>query len=34
VSRNEAAKAVHVPLVVVDQCGEWNTFVGGGTAAF
>jgi hypothetical protein len=34
VSRNEAGKAVHVPLVVVDQCGEWNTFVGGGTAAF
>jgi len=23
-----------VPIVVVDDCGEWKSFVGGGTAAF
>ena len=27
-------EAVHVPLVVVDQCGDWTTFVGGGVGAF
>jgi hypothetical protein len=26
--------AVTVPLVVVDSCGEWKTFVGGGANAF
>lgn len=26
--------AVTVPLVAVDACGEWSTFVGGGSSAF
>jgi hypothetical protein len=26
--------AVHVPIAVVDGCGSWQTFVGGGTGAF
>jgi lysophospholipase L1-like esterase len=34
VTRTRAGEAVHVPLVVVDQCGEWQTFVGGGPNAF
>jgi hypothetical protein len=25
---------VTVPLTVVDSCGEWKTFVGGGATAF
>ena len=32
--RRLAAGAVHVPLVVVDGCGEWQSFVGGGATAF
>lgn len=27
-------QATHVPLVVVDDCGQWPTFVGGGPNAF
>jgi lysophospholipase L1-like esterase len=34
VTRVRPGQAVHVPLVVVDQCGEWQTFVGGGPNAF
>lgn len=34
VTRERAAEPVHVPLVVVDQCGDWSTFVGGGPTAF
>jgi hypothetical protein len=26
--------ATHVNLVVVDDCGNWPTFVGGGASAF
>ena len=26
--------AVTVPLTVIDNCGEWKTFVGGGAGAF
>jgi hypothetical protein len=29
-----APSTVTVPLVVTDDCGEWNTFVGGGPTAF
>jgi len=29
-----AAGAVQVPLTVVDDCGPWPTFVGGGPTAF
>ena len=34
VTRTRAGEAVQIPLVVVDQCGEWPTFVGGGPNAF
>jgi hypothetical protein len=34
VTRTRAGEAVHVPMVVVDQCGPWQTFVGGGPNAF
>jgi hypothetical protein len=26
--------AVTIPLVIVDACGEWQTFVGSGAAGF
>ena len=29
-----APATVTVPVVVTDDCGEWNTFVGGGPTAF
>jgi hypothetical protein len=29
-----APATVTVPLVVTDDCGEWDTFVGGGPTAF
>jgi uncharacterized protein (DUF1501 family) len=32
--RRQAAGASTVPIVVVDDCGEWPTFVGGGAGAF
>jgi len=32
--RRQAAGAATVPLTVVDGCGEWQSFVGGGTAGF
>jgi hypothetical protein len=28
--RRVGAGHVHLPLVIVDECGEWSTFVGGG----
>jgi lysophospholipase L1-like esterase len=34
VTRLHAGEAVHVPLVALDQCGAWPTFVGGGPNAF
>lgn len=34
VTRDPVGVPVHVPLVVVDQCGDWYTFVGGGPTAF
>jgi thermitase len=34
VRRSAPGTATTVPLVVVDSCGEWKTFVGGGPAAF
>ncbi|MFN8633189.1 MAG: SGNH/GDSL hydrolase family protein [Chloroflexota bacterium] len=34
VSRLTAGAGVHVPLTVVDRCGDWPTFVGAGPAAF
>ena len=34
ITRDPAPVPVHVPLVVVDQCGDWSTFVGGGPTAF
>ena len=34
VHRTVAGTPVHVPFVVVDDCGEWPTFVGGGPGAF
>jgi hypothetical protein len=33
VRRITAGKATTVPFTVVDGCGSWKTFVGGGTAA-
>ena len=33
VERIEPGEATTVPFVVVDDCGEWPTFVGGGTSA-
>jgi hypothetical protein len=32
--RRAGSAAFHVPLTVVDQCGDWPTFVGGGPGAF
>ena len=29
-----APATVTVPVIVTDDCGEWNTFVGGGPTAF
>jgi hypothetical protein len=34
VSRQQVGASSTVPLVVVDACGEWSTFVGGGPDAF
>jgi uncharacterized protein YkwD len=34
VARATAGQATTVPLVLVDDCGEWRTFVGGGKSAF
>jgi hypothetical protein len=34
VRRATAGQATTVPLRVVDSCGEWPTFVGGGPGAF
>ena len=34
VHRVTPGQAVTVPLTVVDTCGEWRTFVGGGPAAY
>jgi uncharacterized protein (DUF1501 family) len=31
--RRQAGGAVTVPIVVVDDCGEWKSFVGGGASA-
>jgi hypothetical protein len=31
VGRATASGPVHVPYVIVEDCGEWKTFVGGGT---
>jgi hypothetical protein len=33
VRRTTAGQATTVPLTVVDDCGEWKTFVGGGSGA-
>jgi hypothetical protein len=33
VERIEAGRPTTVPLTVVDGCGDWKTFVGGGSAA-
>jgi hypothetical protein len=32
--RRAGGGAATVPIVVVDDCGEWPTFVGGGNSAF
>jgi hypothetical protein len=29
-----AGQPVQLPFAVIDDCGSWNTFVGGGTGAF
>jgi N-acetylneuraminic acid mutarotase len=34
VQRRTAGQATTVQLVVIDGCGEWSTFVGGGPSAF
>jgi hypothetical protein len=34
VRRQQAGQGATVQLVVVDRCGEWPTFVGGGPGAF
>lgn len=34
IRRQQAGGAATAPLIVVDGCGEWRTFVGGGSAAF
>jgi hypothetical protein len=34
VERIAPGQAVHVPMFVRDACGERETFVGGGVAAF
>jgi hypothetical protein len=33
IRRVTPGQATTIPLVIVDGCGEWKTFVGGGTAA-
>jgi hypothetical protein len=34
VRRATPGQATTVPFVVVDDCGPWSTFVGGGPGAF
>ena len=34
VRRVAPGQATTVPLTIVDGCGEWKTFVGGGAGAF
>ena len=34
VTRVTAGQPTQVPFTVVDTCGEWPTFVGGGASAF
>jgi hypothetical protein len=34
VHRIDASRAATVPLSLIDRCGPWNTFVGGGPSAF
>jgi hypothetical protein len=34
IKRSSDGRAVTVPITVVDSCGAWKTFVGGGTGAF
>jgi hypothetical protein len=34
VKRGVAGAATTVPLMVIDSCGPWSTFVGGGHSAF
>jgi hypothetical protein len=34
VRRGVSGAAATVPFVVVDSCGEWRTFAGGGPEAF
>jgi hypothetical protein len=34
VLRQTAGQATTVPLTVIDGCGAWPTFVGGGPTAF
>jgi hypothetical protein len=34
VNRVNAGASTTVPLFVTDGCGEWQTFVGGGSGAF
>ena len=34
VTRTMAGQAVQVPFVVVDGCGDWPSFAGGGPNAF
>lgn len=34
IRKQHAAGAATAPLIVVDGCGEWRTFVGGGSASF
>ena len=34
VSRRVQGQMTTVPLIIVDDCGEWRTFVGGGPGAF
>ena len=34
VRRQQSTQATTVPLVAIDDCGEWVTLVGGGPGAF
>jgi hypothetical protein len=34
VRRALAGQATHVPLIVLDRCGDWRTFVGSGPSTF
>jgi hypothetical protein len=34
ITRARAGETVHVPLVILDLCGDWRTFVGGGPTSF